>query len=111
MSFVKVNCIVLLDGLDEVGATEKVVQSILAFMEEFPLNRFVVTSRVIGSQEVPWKARGFSVLQIEEWKGEDLEQFCVSWCAALHEHDPKKECDECSRKAETFGDRSGQIRG
>ena len=94
------NVIVLLDGLDEVGVTDKVVTSIREFIDDFPLNKFVLTSRVIGSEEVPWKADGFSVLRIESWQDDDIQEFCAKWCGAIHEHEPSKSCSECSTKAD-----------
>ncbi len=94
------NVIVLLDGLDEVGVTDKVVTSIREFIDDFPLNKFVLTSRVIGSEEAPWKDDGFSVLRIEDWQDDDIQQFCAKWCAAIHEHEPSKKCSECSTKAD-----------
>ena len=96
----RVNCIVLFDGLDEVSDTEKVVKSIREFIDVFPLNKFVLTSRIIGSDDNRWKDDGFAVLQIEDWQEEDIQQFCVSWCSAIHEHDPTKVCGECSTKAD-----------
>jgi transcriptional regulator with XRE-family HTH domain/predicted nucleotidyltransferase len=94
------NVIVLLDGLDEVGVTDQVVTSIREFIDTFPCNKFVLTSRVIGSEEAPWKNDGFSVLRIEEWQDEDIQQFCAKWCAAIHEHESTKKCPECSTKAD-----------
>ena len=94
------NVIVLLDGLDEVGATDQVVTSIQEFFDTFPCNKFVLTSRAIGSEEVRWKADGFSVLRIEEWRDEDIQQFCAKQCAAIHEHELTKRCPECSTKAD-----------
>jgi transcriptional regulator with XRE-family HTH domain len=96
------HCIVLLDGLDEVGATERVVKAILEFMDVFPQNKFVVTSRIIGSEEATWKDCGFAVLQVEELKDEDIQRFCVNWCSANHDHDPNKKCGECLRKADNL---------
>jgi transcriptional regulator with XRE-family HTH domain/predicted nucleotidyltransferase len=92
--------IVLLDGLDEVGMTDKIVPSIREFIDAFPLNKFVLTSRVIGSEEAPWKAAGFSVLRMEDWQEDAIQQFCAKWCAANHEHEPSKKCSECSTKVD-----------
>ena len=94
------NVIVLLDGLDEIGVTDKVVTSIRVFIDAFPLNKFVLTSRVIGSEESPWKVNGFSVLRIKDWQDEDIQQFCAKWCAAIHEHEPRKKCSDCSTKVD-----------
>ena len=92
--------IVLLDGLDEVGVADKVGRSIREFIDAFPRNKFVLTSRVIGSEEGHWKSNGFSVLRIENWQDDDIQQFCAKWCAATHEHEPDKKCADCSTKAE-----------
>jgi transcriptional regulator with XRE-family HTH domain len=94
------NVVVLLDGLDEVGVADKVVTSIREFINTFPCNKFVLTSRVIGSEEAPWKDDGFSVLRIEKWRDEDIQRFCARWCAAIHEHESTKKCPECSTKAD-----------
>jgi transcriptional regulator with XRE-family HTH domain/predicted nucleotidyltransferase len=93
------NVLVLLDGLDEVGISDDVFTSIRQFIDAFPRNKFVLTSRVIGFDEAPWKDDGFVPLRIEHWEDDDIQQFCVRWCAAIHGHRPSKKCSECSTKA------------
>jgi transcriptional regulator with XRE-family HTH domain/predicted nucleotidyltransferase len=94
------NVIVLLDGFDEIGVTDKVAASIREFIDTFPCNKFVLTSRVIGSEEAPWRDDGFSVLRIEDRPDEDIRRFCVEWWAANHEHASSRICSECSTKAD-----------
>ena len=49
--------LVLLDGLDEVGDEKRMtrlIESVRAFIEQFPRNRFVITSRIVGFDPLPW---------------------------------------------------------
>ena len=75
------NVIVLLDGLDEVGIPDDVFTSIRQFIDAYPRNKFVLTSRVIGFDEAPWKDDGFVPLRIEPWEDDDIQRFCARWCA------------------------------
>ena len=79
-------CLVLLDGLDEVGNQEqldRLVKHIRAFVEEYPRNRFVVTSRPAGFDASIWQGMGFAVYRIMDFNRPRLEQFADCWAKVL----------------------------
>jgi tetratricopeptide (TPR) repeat protein len=89
------NCLILLDGLDEVFDQEsrrRVVQGIDAFVEEFssPVvghgagNKFVITSRIAGYRDVQLSAR-FQEFTIAEMADAQVAQFLQRWCRAIEE--------------------------
>src|SRR5205807_4995913 len=54
------NCLVLLDGLDEVGGDSTLSLVLRRFVEEFGRNQFVLTSRIVGLDPGPWHKLGRS---------------------------------------------------
>jgi tetratricopeptide (TPR) repeat protein len=85
------NCLILLDGLDEVFDQEsrrQVVQGIDAFVAKFAGgesgNRFVVTSRIAGYRDVQLSAR-FQEFTIAEMAEAQVEEFLRRWCRAIEE--------------------------
>jgi predicted NACHT family NTPase len=73
------NCIVLLDGLDEVRDEKihkKVVEEICAFANQYPDNRIVVTCRVAGWHDQLPNFRQYSV---QEFDRDDMRQFIGAW--------------------------------
>ena len=73
------NCLVLLDGLDEVldpTAHERAVEEIQHLAAEYPGNRLVVTCRVAG-----WKNQlpGFQVYEVQEFDRDDIQHFIANW--------------------------------
>ncbi|NER90864.1 tetratricopeptide repeat protein [Moorena sp. SIO3A2] len=79
------NCLVLLDGLDEVFNQEirqQIVNQIEEFVTKFPSNKFVITSRIAGYREVKLSQR-FSHFTITEMEPEQVERFLDRWCLAV----------------------------
>src|SRR5439155_14674101 len=64
-------CLVLLDGLDEVGGETWLTTLLGAFIAEFGHNRFVLTSRIVGLDAGPWWKLGFATFQIARWREDD----------------------------------------
>ncbi|NEO92245.1 MAG: tetratricopeptide repeat protein [Moorea sp. SIO3G5] len=78
-------CLVLLDGLDEVFNQEirqQIVKQIEEFVDKFPNNKFVITSRIAGYREVKLSQR-FSHFTITEMEPEQVERFLDRWCLAV----------------------------
>ena len=85
--------LVLLDGLDEVGDEQRVkplIESVLAFIEQFPRNRFVITSRIVGFDPLPWTNLGFTGLRILDFDQRHQQEFAEKWVHILarvhHQH-------------------------
>lgn len=82
----KRGCLVLLDGLDEVGdhkQCESLIQAVKAFIESYPKNRFVLASRVVGFESGPWTALGFSVFRVLGYNRQQLLDFAEKWAKVL----------------------------
>ncbi|MEI2582076.1 tetratricopeptide repeat protein [Scytonema sp. PRP1] len=80
-------CLMLLDGLDEVfdqKSREHIVEHINQFVEEFPANKFVITSRIAGYRDVQLSSR-FAEFTIEDMDGEQVERFLYRWCRVIEE--------------------------
>lgn len=75
-------CLVLLDGLDEVGSDMGLFPVLSSFVSEFGQNHFVLTSRTIGLDPEPWQKLGFSTFQVTPWDEEDIREFTRRWYAA-----------------------------
>ena len=79
-------CLVLLDGLDEVGTQEQralLIERVREFIGRYPQNRFVITSRVVGFESTPWKRQGFAVFRILAYERRQLETFAEKWAKIL----------------------------
>lgn len=73
------NCVVLLDGLDEVldeNYHKQVVKEIQTFANEYPDNWLVVTCRVAGWHE---QLPNFRQYTVEEFDSDDVRQFIGAW--------------------------------
>jgi formylglycine-generating enzyme required for sulfatase activity len=73
------DCVVLLDGLDEVldpAAHQRAVDDIRHFSTEYPGNHLVITCRVAG-----WKNQlpGFQVYEVQEFDRDDIQHFIANW--------------------------------
>ncbi|WP_293042954.1 NACHT domain-containing NTPase, partial [Moorena sp. SIO1F2] len=101
-------CLVLLDGLDEVFNQEirqQIVNQIEEFVNQFPNNKFVITSRIAGYREVKLSQR-FSHFTITEMEPEQVERFLDRWCLAVEkaqrpdasQHYWQQEADHQSRE-------------
>ncbi|MBE9000415.1 tetratricopeptide repeat protein [Nostoc sp. LEGE 12447] len=78
-------CLVLLDGLDEVFEQESrrlIVERIDQFVNTFSTNKFVITSRIAGYRDVKLSSR-FAEFTIEDMGSEQVEKFLERWCLAI----------------------------
>ncbi|HEY7427245.1 MAG TPA: NACHT domain-containing protein, partial [Gemmataceae bacterium] len=75
-------CLVLLDGLDEVGGDGHLFTVLRKFIDDFGRNRFAVTSRIVGLDEGPWRELGFASFQVARWREHDIREFARRWYAA-----------------------------
>lgn len=79
-------CLVLLDGLDEVGDLKqrvRLIETIEAFIEQYPRNRFAITSRIVGFESARWRKQGFSVFRIAGYRRKQLREFAQKWAKLL----------------------------
>ncbi|GAA6614257.1 NACHT domain-containing protein [Scytonema sp. NUACC26] len=74
-----------MDGLDEVydqQSRKGIVERINQFVEQFPTNKFVITSRIAGYHEVQLSDR-FTEFTIEDMDSEQVERFLYRWCPTI----------------------------
>jgi tetratricopeptide (TPR) repeat protein/energy-coupling factor transporter ATP-binding protein EcfA2 len=79
------NCLLLLDGLDEVfdrSSRVQVVQQINRLVDEYRTNKFVITSRIAGYQEAALGNR-FREFTITPMETPQIQQFLERWCLAV----------------------------
>ncbi|PZO51652.1 MAG: histidine kinase, partial [Phormidesmis priestleyi] len=80
------NCLILLDGLDEVfdqKSRGRIVERINAFAEQFGHNnKLIVTSRIAGYQEVKLASR-FAEFTIVDMSDQQVSDFLHRWCGAI----------------------------
>ncbi|MCU0543648.1 MAG: tetratricopeptide repeat protein, partial [Oscillatoriaceae cyanobacterium Prado104] len=79
------DCLVLMDGLDEVfdrANRVQVVQQIDRLVKEYSENKFVITSRIAGYQEAALGSR-FRELTIAPMGNAQIEHFLERWCLAI----------------------------
>lgn len=78
------DCLFLLDGLDEVSTDREfhaVVKAVESLAVNYPLNQFVVTSRVAG-----WRSgigADFHIYYVEDLTNEQVETFVDTWYSAV----------------------------
>ena len=92
----KRRCLVLFDGLDEVGdehRKEQLVASVREFIEQYPRNRFVITSRMVGFDPLPWRNLGFAEFRILGYGDRHLRDFVRKWAMILPPGDDRTEED------------------
>lgn len=80
------HCLVLLDGLDEVGDEHRragLVEAISKFIKAYPRNRFILTSRRVGFESSPWTDLGFSVVRLLGYGQKQLTEFAAKWAKLL----------------------------
>jgi hypothetical protein len=78
-------CLLLLDGLDEVGSPgdrKMAVGRLTDLVRAYRGNRFVVTSRVAGYEQAPLSGDAFTHLTIQPFDDEDVARFARQWCLA-----------------------------
>lgn len=93
------DCLVLLDGLDELGDDYRISAVLRDFVRELGRNQFVVTSRAIELYVRPWQRLGFVKFQVARWGEEDIQEFSRRWYSAApltgkrrkKRHDPSSE--------------------
>lgn len=72
-------CLVLLDGLDEVGGHERLAAELRKFIVKFGRNHFVLSSRIVGVDPAPWRELNFAEYQVRTWRDKDIEDFARRW--------------------------------
>ena len=75
-------CLVLLDGLDEVGGDRDLSTLLHRFVNDFGQNQFLLTSRIVGLDAGPWRKLGFTTFQVARWREEDIREFARLWYTA-----------------------------
>jgi predicted nucleotidyltransferase len=88
------SCLVLLDGLDEIGdehRREQLIASLREFIEQYPRNRYVVTSRLVGFDPLPWRSLGFVDFRILGYGARQLGEFAKKWAKVLAGDDEHSE--------------------
>ncbi|MCO5996335.1 NACHT domain-containing protein [Actinoallomurus rhizosphaericola] len=81
------NCVVLLDGLDEIASPEgrrAVADWIERQTREYPNNDYVITSRPRGYQATP--VDGATVLQTRRFTDDQISRFVHGWYIAIERH-------------------------
>ncbi len=95
-------CLILLDGLDEVfdqANRQVIVQRIEEFVTDYSDNKFVITSRIAGYGEVKLSDR-FTHFTIAEMTSEQVERFLDRWCLAIERAQKLDASEEfCQREA------------
>ncbi len=75
------NCLILIDGLDEVPAVEN-RRAIAAWIEElaavYSRNRYIVTSRIMGYEQARLGA-GFAHYYVSDFDHDDIQSFTNNW--------------------------------
>jgi formylglycine-generating enzyme required for sulfatase activity len=80
----KGNCILLLDGLDEVISEyerAQIVKKVKEFISTYSNNHFVITSRIAGYKR-GYFGNEFTHFTILDFNDEDIERFVYRWCYA-----------------------------
>jgi formylglycine-generating enzyme required for sulfatase activity len=104
------DCLVLLDGLDEVADEDQrrqVARWVETQCKAYNQNPFVVTCRLAGFQE-DYLPPGFLRLDIQDFDEEDVGQFARNWCLAV-ETMLQGDSDEARRQGEKAGEDLIQI--
>ncbi|WP_420122991.1 NACHT domain-containing protein [Nakamurella sp.] len=92
------NCLVLLDGLDEVASAEErrtVVEATMNFVNTHARtgNRFIITSRIAGYLGAPLP-QSFMALRLEDMDDQTIERFLRSYCPAVERADAPDQSQE-----------------
>lgn len=98
-------CVVLLDGLDEVARQEDrqvVVDWVTVQVTRYPGNDFVITSRPLGYQSNP--IEGAITLQTQPFTAEQVSRFVHTWYLAVERHSVGVDDDSVNRKAAAEAD-------
>ncbi|MGF1517513.1 MAG: tetratricopeptide repeat protein [Nodosilinea sp.] len=102
------NCLILLDGLDEVfdqDSRRQIVGCINEFAEQFGHNnKLIVTSRIAGYQEVKLASR-FTEFTITDMSDDQVSEFLHRWCRAVEQ---AQKPDATAEQQERAGDRQAE---
>ncbi len=74
-------CLVMFDGLDEVGGDGHLLTMLRDFMASYGRNQIVVSSRTVGLDEGPWRELGFASYQVAGWREQEIREFARRWCS------------------------------
>jgi hypothetical protein len=99
------NCVVLLDGLDEVANGEnqrKLAVWVEHQIERYPRNDFVITSRRQGYLAAP--INGASVLFVCGLTDEQVSKFVTNWYRAVEKADSRSSVTEANNRAQSAAD-------
>lgn len=98
-------CVVLLDGLDEVARQEDrqvVADWVTLQVTRYSSNHFVITSRPLGYQSTP--IEGAITLQTQPFTAEQVSRFVQGWYLAVERHSTGMEDDAVTLKAAAEAD-------
>jgi serpin B len=93
-------CLVLFDGLDEVGGDGSLSAVLREFVARYPDNHLVLTSRVVGLDAGPWNRLGFTTYDVTRWREEDIRRFAARWYSSWHGKGGRHQLRENERRAE-----------
>jgi len=91
----KGEALILVDGLDEIASSRVrtlCCQELERTAARYPEAPIVVTSRIVGYREMPYRMRsGFEHGVIADLKREDKDQFAARWVEVTEQHRPTQE--------------------
>jgi predicted nucleotidyltransferase len=93
-------CLVLLDGLDEVGREGNLTATLRDFIASYPDNQFVLTSRLVGLDTEPWSRLDFITCDITDWQEDDIRAFARRWYTSWRGEGGRRRREENERQAE-----------
>ena len=87
-------CLVMLDGLDEVvdvRMRDLVDEAIDMFIRRYPNNRYIVTARPEIRNRSSYFENPFLECKIELFRPSEIKQFIRNWYVALHQNEPQQQ--------------------
>ena len=85
-------CLVLLDGMDEVGRAKQrnVMQAFIQqFIDQYPQTDYLISSRIAGYQDAAFSENKFDHFELHRFERDEITVFVKNWYQAI-------ERDECS---------------
>jgi len=104
--------VVIFDGLDEIfdpEAREQITRQIVAFADEYPRARIVVTSRVIGYRRRILTDAGFAHFSLQDLDGKQVAAFVERWYSLAMSDRPDEAQERRERILRSF-EESASIR-
>ncbi|MFZ5905006.1 MAG: P-loop NTPase fold protein [Chloroflexota bacterium] len=92
------NCIILLDGFDEVGnisTRQFIARSIISLAKRYPTMRMIVTSRITGYQSLSL-GEDFAVYEILPLMENEISEFIQKWMNAVYPSSQAQAAEESS---------------